>query len=156
MNTHILMVKSGMTFALLTKYQSEKRSQTLFESKIRVSRRSQPPKKLAASVVELLRAKLAPCNHELNVQKRTKKNLMLSTSAFCLSFAASRRTNEHTQSNREIGHDFCPFDEIPKREMVTNLGRREILLSEVLGLRRNWPHPWSDFSGPNWHPATTI
>ena len=65
-----------------------------------------------AVVAELRWAIRAPCNHELNVQKQTNEtNSMLPTPAFSLSFVASRRTNENTNSNGKIGHDQCLFEQ---------------------------------------------
>ena len=66
------------------------------------------PEGVDAAVTELRLAIRTPYNHELNVQKHTKKtNSMFSTPASCLSFVASVRTNEETHSSGKSGMTYA-------------------------------------------------
>ena len=105
------MEKSDMTYALSSKIRGEK-STNLGRSEHPHPPRFSASERVDAVVAELRWAIRAPCNHELNVQKQTNEtNSLLPTPAFSLSFVASRRTNENTNSNGKIGHDPCLFEQ---------------------------------------------
>ena len=51
---------------------------------------------------------------------------MLPTPAFSLSFVASRRTNENTNSNGKIGHDPCLFEQYQVEKRAQTVVEAEI------------------------------